>query len=167
MNAASNLPDPPDRLMIIALARTGMRRGELFGFTVDAVVQIGTGYWLRTPRSGSSTPTATSCCTPTSTSCSMSASPTATKILDLPLQLRDPLGLSGRGAGTLARIDLGLLDAVPQRLRVDPQLVAHPPQRPAASHRITPQADRHLDRPLPKPLGVLPRCCHGSHPLLE
>jgi len=26
-----------------------MRRGELLGLTVDAVVQIGTGYWLRTP----------------------------------------------------------------------------------------------------------------------
>ena len=49
MNAARNLPDPLDRLMVIALARTGMRRGELLGLTVDAVVQIGTGYWLRTP----------------------------------------------------------------------------------------------------------------------
>jgi integrase len=49
MNAARNLPDPLDRLMVIALARTGMRRGELLGLTIDAVVQIGTGYWLRTP----------------------------------------------------------------------------------------------------------------------
>jgi integrase len=49
MNAARNLPDPLDRLMVIVLARTGMRRGELLGLTVDAVVQIGTGYWLRTP----------------------------------------------------------------------------------------------------------------------
>lgn len=49
MNAARQLPDPLDRLMVIALARTGMRRGELLGLTVDAVVQIGTGYWLRTP----------------------------------------------------------------------------------------------------------------------
>ncbi|MDN5896119.1 MAG: site-specific integrase [Nocardioides sp.] len=49
MNAARNLADPLDRLMVIALARTGMRRGELLGLTVDAVVQIGTGYWLRTP----------------------------------------------------------------------------------------------------------------------
>lgn len=49
MNAARNLPDPLDRLMVIALARTGMRRGELLGLTVDAVVQIGTGFWLRTP----------------------------------------------------------------------------------------------------------------------
>ena len=49
MNAARNLPDPLDRLMVITLARTGMRRGELLGLTIDAVVQIGTGYWLRTP----------------------------------------------------------------------------------------------------------------------
>lgn len=49
MNAARQLPDPLDRLIVIALARTGMRRGELLGLTVDAVVQIGTGYWLRTP----------------------------------------------------------------------------------------------------------------------
>lgn len=49
MNAARNLPDPLDRLVVIALARTGMRRGELLGLTVDAVVQIGAGYWLRTP----------------------------------------------------------------------------------------------------------------------
>ncbi len=48
-NAARNLPEPLDRLMVIALARTGMRRGELLGLTIDAVVQIGTGFWLRTP----------------------------------------------------------------------------------------------------------------------
>jgi len=49
MNAARALPDPLDRLIVTVLARTGMRRGELLGLTVDAVVQIGTGYWLRTP----------------------------------------------------------------------------------------------------------------------
>ena len=49
MNAARNLPDPLERLVVIALARTGMRRGELLGLSIDAVVQIGTGYWLRTP----------------------------------------------------------------------------------------------------------------------
>jgi enoyl-CoA hydratase/carnithine racemase len=32
---------------------------------------------------------------------------------------------------------------------------------------ITPQIDRHPDRPLPKLLGVLPRCCHDSHPSVE
>ncbi|MEI2648007.1 MAG: site-specific integrase [Dermatophilaceae bacterium] len=49
MTATRNLPDPLDRLMVTTLARTGMRSGELLGLTVDAIVQIGTGYWLRTP----------------------------------------------------------------------------------------------------------------------
>lgn len=49
MAAARQLPDPLDRLMVITLARTGMRRGELLGLTIDAVVQIGTAHWLRTP----------------------------------------------------------------------------------------------------------------------
>lgn len=49
MRAAADLPDPLDRLIVQILARTGMRRGELLGLTIDAVVQIGTGYWLRTP----------------------------------------------------------------------------------------------------------------------
>lgn len=49
MTAARALPDPLDRLIVTTLARTGMRRGELLGLTVDAIVQIGTGYWLRTP----------------------------------------------------------------------------------------------------------------------
>ncbi|MGV9714339.1 tyrosine-type recombinase/integrase [Gordonia sp. NPDC003424] len=49
MAAARALADPLDRLIVTALARTGMRRGELLGLTIDAIVQIGTGYWLRTP----------------------------------------------------------------------------------------------------------------------
>lgn len=49
MRAAHQLPDPLDRLIVITLARTGMRRGELLGLSVDAIIQIGTGYWLRTP----------------------------------------------------------------------------------------------------------------------
>ena len=63
MTATKHLPDPLDRLMVTTLARTGMRRGELLGLTVDAIVQIGTGYWLRTPPSASCTPTGTSRCT--------------------------------------------------------------------------------------------------------
>jgi len=47
--AARNLPDPFDRLAVEMLARTGMRRGELLGLTIDAVVQIGSAFWLRTP----------------------------------------------------------------------------------------------------------------------
>ena len=47
--AARNLPDAFDRLAVEMLARTGMRRGELLGLTIDAVVQIGSAFWLRTP----------------------------------------------------------------------------------------------------------------------
>jgi len=47
--AARNLPDAFDRLVVEMLARTGMRRGELLGLTIDAVVQIGSAFWLRTP----------------------------------------------------------------------------------------------------------------------
>src|SRR5262249_770998 len=42
-------PDPLSRLIIELLARTGIRRGELLALTVDAVVQIGSAYWLRIP----------------------------------------------------------------------------------------------------------------------
>lgn len=49
MAAARDLPDPLDRLLIEILARTGMRKGEMLGLRVDAVVQIGSAYWLRTP----------------------------------------------------------------------------------------------------------------------
>ncbi|MDP4013200.1 MAG: site-specific integrase [Candidatus Nanopelagicales bacterium] len=49
MAAARALPDPFDRLAIELLARTGMRKGELLALTIDAVVQIGSDYWLRTP----------------------------------------------------------------------------------------------------------------------
>ena len=41
--------DPFVHLAIELLARTGMRRGELLRLTVDAVVQIGSAYWLRIP----------------------------------------------------------------------------------------------------------------------
>jgi integrase len=47
--AARDLPDPFDRLAVEILSRTGMRRGELLGLTIDAVVQIGSAFWLRTP----------------------------------------------------------------------------------------------------------------------
>jgi hypothetical protein len=36
-------------LIVELLARTGIRRGELPALTVDAVVQIGSAYWLRIP----------------------------------------------------------------------------------------------------------------------
>ncbi|MDT2008603.1 site-specific integrase [Rhodococcus opacus] len=41
--------DPLARLIVELLARTGIRRGELLGLTIDAVVQIGSAYWLRIP----------------------------------------------------------------------------------------------------------------------
>jgi len=41
--------DPLSRLIVELLARTGIRRGELLTLTVDAVVQIGSAYWLRIP----------------------------------------------------------------------------------------------------------------------
>jgi integrase len=49
ITAARELPDPFGRLAIEILARTGMRKGELLGLTTDAVVQIGSAYWLRVP----------------------------------------------------------------------------------------------------------------------
>jgi hypothetical protein len=42
-------PDPLFRLIVELLARTGSRRGELLALTVDAVVRIGSAYWLRIP----------------------------------------------------------------------------------------------------------------------
>ncbi|WP_439681174.1 hypothetical protein [Embleya sp. MST-111070] len=42
--AARQDPDPFTRLAIEILARTGMRRGEMLGLTIDAVVQIGSAY---------------------------------------------------------------------------------------------------------------------------
>lgn len=42
-------PDLFTRLSVEFLARTAMRVGELLDLTVDAVVQIGSAYWLRVP----------------------------------------------------------------------------------------------------------------------
>jgi integrase len=49
LRAARADPDPFARLAIELLARTGLRRGELMALTIDAVVRIGSGYWLRVP----------------------------------------------------------------------------------------------------------------------
>jgi len=49
LRAARADPDPFTRLVIELLARTGLRKGELMSLTVDAVVQIGSAYWLRVP----------------------------------------------------------------------------------------------------------------------
>ena len=42
-------PDPIARLCVEILSRTGVRLSELLGLTVDAVVQIGSAYWMRIP----------------------------------------------------------------------------------------------------------------------
>ncbi len=42
-------PDPLSRLIVEILARTGIRKGELLALNVDAVVQIGSAFWLRIP----------------------------------------------------------------------------------------------------------------------
>ncbi|WP_300008667.1 tyrosine-type recombinase/integrase [Pseudonocardia sp.] len=49
LRAARTEPDPFTRLVVELLARTGMRKGELLALTVDAVVQIGSAFWLRIP----------------------------------------------------------------------------------------------------------------------
>ncbi|HXR61516.1 MAG TPA: site-specific integrase [Solirubrobacterales bacterium] len=49
LRAARADPDPFARLAIELLARTGLRKGELMALTIDAVVQIGSAYWLRVP----------------------------------------------------------------------------------------------------------------------
>ena len=41
--------DPFVRLAVEFLARTGLRKGEFLALRVDAVVQIGSAYWLRVP----------------------------------------------------------------------------------------------------------------------
>jgi integrase len=47
--AARADPDPFVRLAVEFLARTGLRKGEFLDLKVDAVVQIGSAYWLRVP----------------------------------------------------------------------------------------------------------------------
>ena len=49
IEAARATDDPFARLVVEFLARTGMRRGELLNLTVEAVVQIGSAYWLHVP----------------------------------------------------------------------------------------------------------------------
>jgi integrase len=49
LRAARSHPDPFIRLAVELLSRTGLRRSELVGLTLDAVVQIGSAWWLRVP----------------------------------------------------------------------------------------------------------------------
>ena len=56
----------------------------------------------------------------------------AAELADLPLQLADPRGVVGGDARPQTTIDLGLADPGPQRLRMDPELVSDPLDRPRA-----------------------------------
>ena len=47
--AARAVEDPFDRLAVEFLARTGLRIGEFLDLIIDAVVQIGSSFWLRVP----------------------------------------------------------------------------------------------------------------------
>jgi integrase len=49
LQAARADDDPFVRLAVEFLARTGLRKGEFPGLTVDSVVQIGAAYWLHVP----------------------------------------------------------------------------------------------------------------------
>ena len=49
LQAARADDDPFVRLTVEFLARTGMRKGEYLALTTDAVVQIGSAYWLHVP----------------------------------------------------------------------------------------------------------------------
>jgi integrase len=49
MRASRADPDPLSRLIVELLARTGIRKSELLTLTVDAVVLIGSAFWLRIP----------------------------------------------------------------------------------------------------------------------
>ncbi len=49
LQAARADVDPFVRLTVEFLARTGLRKGEYLGLTTDAVVQIGSAYWLHVP----------------------------------------------------------------------------------------------------------------------
>jgi len=49
LRAARALPEEFDRLAVEVLARTGLRKGEFLGLTRDAITDIGSARWLRTP----------------------------------------------------------------------------------------------------------------------
>jgi integrase len=49
LRAAREHPDPFVRVCVETLARTGLRKSELLGLTVDAIVRIGNACWLRVP----------------------------------------------------------------------------------------------------------------------
>src|SRR5699024_6015542 len=83
------------------------------------------------------------------------------------LQLSEPLGVAGRGPGPVALVDLGLHNPVPQSLGIDPELLAHTAERTRPRRWIPPRVHGHPRGPLPKLIGVLPRCCHAPHPPVD
>src|SRR5699024_1523571 len=67
----------------------------------------------------------------------------------------------------MALVDLGLHDPVPQSLGIDPELLAHTTERSRLRRWILPRVHGHPRGPLPKLIGVLPRCCHAPHPPVD
>ncbi|HEY3261190.1 MAG TPA: tyrosine-type recombinase/integrase [Pseudonocardiaceae bacterium] len=49
LRAARTHPDPLVRVIVEVLARTGLRRSELAALTTDAIVRIGSAWWLKIP----------------------------------------------------------------------------------------------------------------------
>ena len=80
------------------------------------------------------------------------------------LQLSEPLGVAGRDPGSVALVDRGLHYPVPQRFGIDLELLAHTAERSRPRRRIPSCVHRHPRGPLPRFIGVLPRCCHALHP---
>lgn len=67
------------------------------------------------------------------------------------LEVLDPLGISGGGTGTVAGIDLVLVDPRPQRFRVDPELVTNTAEdAPAGTGVGFEGIEDHADRSLTK-----------------
>src|SRR5699024_8651970 len=71
------------------------------------------------------------------------------------LEVLDPLGISGGGAGTVAGIDLVLVDPGPQCFRVHTELVTDTAEDTAARTRVGFEGvEDHADRSLTKLEGV-------------
>ncbi len=83
------------------------------------------------------------------------------------LQLGQPGCVIGRGPGSVTFVDLGLRDPVAQHLRVDPPAAHRSASPPPTGWPGPAGVHRHPGRPLPKLIGVLPRCRHDSHPHVD
>src|SRR5690625_151573 len=93
---------------------------------------------------------------------SESRSPGAARALLSPAQRAARRRWSWSRVGGL--VDLGLHDPVPQSLGIDPELLAHTAERSRPRRWIPSRVHGHPRGPLPKFIGVLPRCCHTPHP---